>query len=46
MICQGNEVELLAGYVKSDHIYLLIFVSVHLLASKLVQYIKENILKN
>lgn len=40
MICQSNEVEILAGHVGSDHIHLLVSVPPHLSASKLVQYIK------
>ena len=42
MICQSNEVEILAGHVGSDHIHLLVSVPPHLSASKLVQYIKGN----
>ena len=42
MICQGNEVEILAGHVGSDHIHLLVSVPPHLSASKLVQYLKGN----
>ncbi len=42
MICQNNEVEILAGHVGSDHIHLLVSVPPHLSASKLVQYIKGN----
>ncbi len=42
MICQGNEVEILAGHVGSDHIHLLVSVPPHLSPSKLVQYIKGN----
>ena len=42
MICQGNEMEILAGYVGSGHIHLLVSVSPHLSASKLVQYLKGN----
>ncbi len=40
MIFQSNEVEILAGHVGSDYIHLLVSVSLHLSASKLVQYIK------
>ena len=40
MICQSNEVEILAGHVGSDHIHLLVSVPPHLSASKLAQYIK------
>ena len=42
MICQSNEVEILAGHVRSDHIHLLVSVSPHLSASKQMQYIKGN----
>ena len=42
MICQSNEVEILAGHVGSDHIHLLVSVPPHLSANKLVQYIKGN----
>ena len=42
MICQSNEVEILAGHVGIDHIHLLVSVLPHLSASKLVQYIKGN----
>ena len=42
MICQSNEVEILAGHVGSDHIHLLVSVPPHLSASKLVQYLKGN----
>lgn len=42
MICQGNEVEILADHVGSDYIHLLVSVPPHLSASKLVQYIKGN----
>ena len=42
MICQSNEIEILAGHVGSDHIHLLVSVPTHLSASKLVQYIKAN----
>ena len=38
--CQQNEVEILAGHVSKDHIHLLVSVPPHLLASKLVQYLK------
>lgn len=40
MICQNNELEILAGHVENDHIRPLVPVSQHLSASKLVQYIK------
>ena len=39
-ICQTNEVEILAGHVGKDHIYLLVSVPPHLSASKLIQYLK------
>jgi putative transposase len=42
MVCQNNEVQILAGHVGSDHIHLLVSVPPHLSASKLVQYIKGN----
>lgn len=42
IVCQSNEVEILAAYVGSDHIHLLVSVPPHLSASKLVQYIKGN----
>ena len=42
IVCQCNEVEILAGHVGSDHIHLLVSVPPHLSASKLVQYIKGN----
>ena len=45
MICQSNEVKILAGHVGSDHIHLLVSVSPHLSASKLVRYIKGNTLR-
>ena len=41
-VCQTNEVEILTGYVGKDHIHLLVSVPPHLLASRLVQYIKGN----
>ena len=41
-ICQTNDMEILAGYVGKDHIYLLVSVSPNLSASKLVQYMKGN----
>lgn len=40
MVCQRNEVEILAGHAGSAHIHLLVSVPPHLSASKLVQYIK------
>ncbi len=42
MVCQSNEVQILAGHVGSDHIHLLVSVPSNLSASKLVQYIKGN----
>lgn len=42
MVCQGNEVEILAGHVGSDYIHLPVFVPPHLSASKLVQHVKGN----
>ena len=41
-VCQTNDVEILAGHVDSSQIYLLVSVLLHLLVSKLVQYIKGN----
>ena len=43
IICQSNEVGILAGHVGSDYIHLLVLVPPHLSTSKLVQYIKGNI---
>lgn len=43
ILCQNNEVKILAGHVGSDHIHLLISISPYLSASKLVQFIKGNI---
>lgn len=40
MICQSNDVEILAGHVGSDHIHLSVSVPPHLSASELVQYLK------
>lgn len=40
IVCQSNEVEILAGHIGSEHIHLLVLVPPHLSASKLVQYIK------
>ncbi len=37
MICQNNEVEILARHVRNDHINLLVSVLLHLSVSKLVQ---------
>ena len=42
IVCQSNDVEILAGHVGSDYIHMLVSVPPHLSASKLVQYIKEN----
>lgn len=42
MVCQSNEVEILADHVGNDHIHLLVSVPPHLSASKLEQYIKGN----
>lgn len=42
MVCSTNDVEILAGHVRTDHIHLLVSVPPHLSASKLVQYIKGN----
>lgn len=41
-ICQGNDVEILAGHVGKDHVHMLVSVPPHLSASKLVQYLKGN----
>ena len=40
IVCQRNDVEILAGHVGTDHIHMLVSVPPHLSASKLVQYIK------
>ena len=40
IICEKNEVEILAGHVGSGHIHMLVSALLHLSASKLVQYIK------
>ena len=40
MVCETNEVQIIAGHVGKDHIHLLVSVPPHLSASKLVQYIK------
>lgn len=40
MVCQNNEVEILAGHVGKDHIHLLVSAPPHVSVSKLVQYIK------
>lgn len=42
IVCQRNEVEILAGHVGSDYIYLLVSVPPYLSANKLVHYIKGN----
>ena len=42
LVCQSNEVEILAGHVGCDHIHMLVSVPPHLSASKLVQYIKKD----
>ena len=42
IVCQSNEVEILAGHVGSDHIHLLVSVPPYSSASKTVQYIKRN----
>ena len=42
LVCQSNEVGILAGHVGADHIHILVSVPPHLSASKLVQYIKGN----
>lgn len=42
MICESNEVQILAGHVGIDYIHLLVSAPPHLSASKLVQYIKGN----
>ncbi len=41
IVCQSNEVEILAGHVGSDHIHLLVSVPPHLSASKLQMEYKE-----
>ncbi|TEB15569.1 Transposase IS200 like protein [Pelotomaculum sp. FP] len=40
LVAKNNEVEILAGHVSKDHVYLLVSVPPHLSVSKLVQYIK------
>ena len=40
MVCETNEVQIIAGHVGKDHIHLLVSVPPHISASKLVQYIK------
>jgi len=40
MVCQNNEVEILAGHIRKDHIHLLVSAPPHVSVSKLVQYIK------
>ena len=40
IVCETNEVQIIAGHVGKDHIHLLVSVPPHLSASKLVQYIK------
>jgi putative transposase len=40
MVCNKNEVEILAGHVSKDHVHLLVSAPPHLSVSKLVQYIK------
>lgn len=41
IICQSNEVEILAGHVGSDHIHLLVSVPPHLSASSWYNISKE-----
>ncbi len=48
-VCRTNDVEILAGHVGMDHIYLSVSVPLHILASKLVQYMgirRENCRRN
>ena len=40
IVCETNEVQIIAGHVGKDYIHLLVSVPPHLSASKLVQYIK------
>lgn len=42
IICNRNDVEILAGHVGADHIHMLVSAPPHLSVSKLVQYIKGN----
>jgi len=41
-VCRTNDVEILAGHVGMNHIHLSVPVPLHILASKLVQYMKGN----
>ena len=41
--CTTNELEIVVGHVGKDHVHLLVSVLPHLLANKLVQYIKGKI---
>lgn len=45
IICQSNDVEILAEHVGADHIHMLVSVPLHLSASKLVQLTTTNISK-
>ena len=39
-ICQGNDIEILAGHVRPDHVHLLLSVPPHLAPSRVMQAIK------
>jgi len=39
-ICRGNDIEILAGHVRSDHVHLLLSVPPHLAPSRVMQAIK------
>lgn len=45
IICQRNEVEILADHIGNDHIHLLVSDPWHLSVGKLVQYIRGNTLR-
>jgi putative transposase len=39
-ICRGNDIEILAGHVRADHVHLLLSVPPHLAPSRVMQAIK------
>ena len=39
-ICKVNEVEIIKGYISTDHVHLFVSVPPHISVSKLMQYIK------
>jgi putative transposase len=39
-ICRGNDIEILAGHVRPDHVHLLLSVPPHLAPSRVMQAIK------